>query len=228
MAALARVSHYHALQTTIRERSLTATVVAVSKRQSPEAIAALYAAGCRNFGENYVQEWQQKRLALADTCPEIAWHFIGRLQRNKLADLVGRVALIHSLASLDHLKKIHALAEKTAITQTLLVQVNIGQEASKAGIAPDILQHFLQEAATYPRARIAGLMTFPAPTPHPETLRPVFAALRALRDRANAEHWYPIAPLTELSMGTSGDWKIALEEGATLLRLGTVVFGGEK
>lgn len=199
-------------------------VVAVSKTQPASRIADLYRAGCRDFGENYVQEWGSKRSELASSCPDIHWHFIGRLQSNKLANIVGHAHLIHSLDSLSHLKKINDVAQQKNLIQQVLVQLNVAEEESKAGLSADALPSFLKEASNYAHVRITGLMTFPAPVSDVEHARPWFRTLRELRDRANTDCWYP-HPLTELSMGTSGDFMVAAHEGATLLRLGTVVFG---
>lgn len=202
-----------------------ARLVAASKYQSEDKIRRLYAAGCRDFGENYVQEWRSKKAALAQDCPDIRWHFIGRIQSNKLPDLASAVSLIHSLASLDHLRKLNTLCEKRGVAQDVLVEVNLASERSKAGIAPSTLSAFLAQANTCAHVRVTGLMTLPPPADAAEVSRPFFRDLRALRDAANAKGVYTRHSLSELSMGTSADWEIAVEEGATIVRIGTALFG---
>lgn len=194
-------------------------VVAVSKKQSVAAIRALYRAGCRDFGENYVQEWMTKRTALLAECPEIRWHFIGAIQSNKLPAIVGEAVLVHSLDSERHMEKIQSIADKKGIVQQCLLQVNLSKEKTKGGIFPEMCAAFLQAARRYPRVKITGLMTFPETTEHAESNRAIFRSLREL-GRQHA--------LTEFSMGTSDDWKVAVEEGASLLRLGTTLFGTRK
>jgi pyridoxal phosphate enzyme (YggS family) len=200
-------------------------LVAASKYQPEDKIRCLYAAGCRDFGENYVQEWRGKKAVLARDCPDIRWHFIGRIQSNKLPDLAGAVSLIHSLASLDHLRKLNTLCEKRDVVQDILIEVNLAGEASKAGIAPPNLFAFLAQANACTHVHIKGLMTLPPAADVPEDSRPFFQSLRALCDEANAKGVYTRHSLSELSMGTSADWEVAVEEGATIVRIGTEVFG---
>jgi pyridoxal phosphate enzyme (YggS family) len=183
------------------------TLVAVSKTQPADAVRAACAAGLTTFGENYVQEWAGKQAALADL--PITWHFVGHLQRNKAKDVAGRVALIHGVNSVELAA---ALDRRSPGVQDVLVEVNLGGEASKAGVAPAELPALLDGIAALPRVRCRGLMCIPPPGAG----RPAFRALAALA-RAHA--------LPELSMGMSDDFEEAIEEGATIVRVGTALFG---
>jgi len=164
------------------------------------------------FGENRVQELVRK----IDQCPEAVFHLIGTLQRNKVSKVAGRVALIHSVDSLRLLEAIATHAHEAGVTQDVLLQVNVSGEQSKHGIAPDEVATLLEAARTLDGVRVIGLMTM-APFGDPETARPYFRALRQLA----AEHG-----LAELSMGMSGDFEVAIEEGATLVRIGSALFAG--
>ena len=193
------------------------TLVAVSKRKPVEAIAAARDAGCLDFGENYVQELVSKAEAL----PELRWHFIGHLQRNKAKVVVGVPGLV-LLHGVDDPRLVGALDRRAAAaerTLDVLVQVNVSGEQSKSGCAPSEVAALLDtiDAATHVRAR--GLMTMPPPS-DPEQARPFFVALRELRDDLGGP-----ARLPELSMGMSGDFEVAIEEGATIVRVGTAIFG---
>jgi PLP dependent protein len=187
-------------------------LVAVSKTQPPEAIRAAHAAGQRDFGENYVQEWREKAAALADL-PELRWHFIGSLQTNKVKYLAGRVALVHTVDREELGLEIARRWERAGARARVLVEVNLGGEASKGGCAPDALDALVARLRALPALDVAGLTAIPPPEDAP---RPHFAALRAMRDRLG---------LAELSMGMSGDYPIAIEEGATIVRVGTAIFG---
>ncbi|MCR9166524.1 MAG: YggS family pyridoxal phosphate-dependent enzyme [Nannocystaceae bacterium] len=189
-------------------------LVGVSKRQPLEKLRQAHAAGLRDFGENYAQELREKSGALAG----IRWHFIGPLQSNKVK-LVSGSHLVHSVDRAKLLGKFEA----QAIAQDVLVQVNIAAEPQKAGIAPAELPALLDRFADLDHVRCRGLMLIP-PQGAPEATRRHFADLRALRDtlarsaRANVE-------LEHLSMGMSADYAVAVEEGATLVRVGTAIFG---
>lgn len=182
-------------------------LVAVTKTHPPEVVRAAHTAGLSAFGENYVQEWAQKREALAGL--DIAWHFIGHLQKNKAKDVVGRVALIHGV---DNLALAQALDRRAAEAQDILVEVNVGGEASKAGVAPPELAALLRDLRALDKVRCRGLMCIPPPGRG----RPGFRALAALA----REHG-----LAELSMGMSEDFEEAIEEGATIVRVGSALFG---
>ncbi|MFY3746285.1 YggS family pyridoxal phosphate-dependent enzyme [Anaeromyxobacter sp. Red801] len=188
------------------------TLVAVSKTQPPEAIREAYAAGQRDFGENYAQEWRAKADALADL-PGLRWHFIGGLQTNKAKYLAGRVALVHAVDREELAAELSRRFGQKGATARVLLEVNVGGEASKEGCPPDRVEALAAAVRALPSIELAGLMCIPPPADDP---RPHFRALRALRDRFG---------LRELSMGMSADWRIAVEEGATLVRVGTAIFG---
>lgn len=199
------------------------TLVAVSKRQSASDIAALHALGIQDMGENYVQEWRQKRDLLPQ--PTIRWHLIGALQSNKARWVAGQVALVHSI---DTVRLIHAMGEKLqrspGLTQECLVQVNTGREPQKSGCRPELLPVLLDAFASYPSLRCVGLMCLPPASDDPESSRSHFRLLRELlQDEAKRER--PQVSLRVLSMGMSQDFSVALEEGATMIRIGTALFG---
>jgi PLP dependent protein len=188
------------------------TLVAVSKTHGPEAIREAYAAGQRDFGENYAQEWRAKADALSDLA-ELRWHFIGGLQTNKVKYLAGRVAAIHTVDRVELAREIsRRFAAKGAVARVFL-ELNVGGEASKAGCAPADAPALARAVRELPAVEIAGLMCIPPPEDDP---RPHFRALRVLRDRLG---------VPGLSMGMSADWRIAIEEGSTCVRLGTAIFG---
>jgi pyridoxal phosphate enzyme (YggS family) len=188
------------------------TLVAVSKTHPPEAIREAFAAGQRDFGESYAQEWRAKADALADLAG-LRWHFIGGLQTNKVKYLAGRVALVHSVDRLELAEEISRRWAKVGSTARVLLEVDLGGEERKAGCAPSEVEPLLARIRALPAIEVAGLTCIPPPADDP---RPHFRALRALRDRLG---------LAELSMGMSGDWPVAVEEGSTLVRIGTAIFG---
>lgn len=188
------------------------TLVAVSKTQPPEAIREAWAAGQRDFGENYAQEWRAKADALADL-EGLRWHFIGGLQTNKVKYLAGRVALVHTVDRLELAREISRRWAKAGAVARVLIEVDLGGEAQKAGCPPDEVGPLLEAMRGLPSVEVAGLTCIPPPADDP---RPHFRALRALRDRFG---------LRELSMGMSADWPVAVEEGATIVRVGTAIFG---
>jgi PLP dependent protein len=200
-------------------------LLAVSKKMTAGDVRAAMAAGQRAFGENYAQELRDKRAALAQdpmvppTLPE--WHYIGPLQSNKVKYVAGQVALVHTVDSGALLEAIEA----RAVPQACLVQVNVAAEAQKRGIAPTELPALLDRFATMSHVTCAGLMVIPPFTENPDQARPHFAALRALRER-EAAIARPHVELRELSMGMSGDLEAAIAEGATIVRVGTAIFGG--
>ncbi len=196
-------------------------LVAVSKTVGLEALREALAAGQRLFGENYLQEALGKITALG---PEAEWHFIGHLQSNKAKAVVGRFALIHSLDRLSLAEALEKAAARLGVIQEVLVQVNLGGEAGKSGVAPEAVAELLRELRRFPHLRVQGLMTLPPFLPDPEMVRPYFRALRELRDRLAAQNLSDTG-LPELSMGMSGDFEVAVEEGATLVRVGTALFG---
>ena len=192
-------------------------LVLASKTQPSEAIRAAADAGARDFGENYVQEAIAKRAELSDLT-DIRWHLIGHLQTNKVKVAASAFTLIHSVDSVR-------LAESLARAQPsprvhALIEVNLGGEASKTGVAPNGVAAILDAARD--KLEIDGLMTIPPPAAGAQAARPYFAQLRELRDRLARQSGYA---LSELSMGMSDDFEVAVEEGATIVRIGRAVFG---
>ncbi len=192
-------------------------LVLASKTQPSEAIRAAANAGARDFGENYVQEAIAKRAELSDLT-DIRWHLIGHLQTNKVKVAASAFALIHSV---DSVRLAEALAHAQPAPRVhALIEVNLGGEASKTGVAPDGVAAILDAARD--KLEIDGLMTIPPPGANAEAARPYFAQLRELRDRLARQSGYA---LSELSMGMSDDFEVAIEEGATIVRIGRAVFG---
>ncbi len=193
------------------------TLIGVSKRQPLAAILEARAEGLLDFGENYAQELREKADAVQDA-PAPRWHFIGPLQSNKVK-LVAGSHLLHTIDRPKLLEKLEALG----VAQDVLVQVNIAAEPQKAGVAPGQLADLLDRFADCDHVRCRGLMLIPPDAP-PEATRPHFAALRALRDQ-HAGVARPGVQLRALSMGMSADFRVAVEEGATHVRVGTAIFG---
>jgi len=196
------------------------TTIAVSKTFPAHAVQEAYEGGVRIFGENYVQEALEKMAALPG---DIHWHMIGHLQTNKAKQVAGRFALIHSVDSLHVAREIDKQAAKREIKQPILVQVNIADEETKSGFEPAALLDAVGEIAQLGSLGIRGLMTIGPLAGNPEDVRWVFAELRSLRDGARAR--FAQLELDELSMGMSGDFEVAIEEGATLIRVGRAIFG---
>ena len=190
-------------------------VVVVSKSQGIEVMRAAVDAGVRTFGENYAQELVTKLEIFSQE--NLEWHFIGHLQTNKVKDVVGRVRLIHSIDSLRLLQKIDATAKLLNITQDVLLEVNIAGEASKTGSDISAVEECLDQINALTRIQVKGLMTMPPLVADPEQNRTHFRALRQLRDRLKLQG--------ELSMGTSHDYAVAIEEGATIIRVGSAILG---
>jgi PLP dependent protein len=194
-------------------------IVGVTKTHGPDMVKAAVAAGIRDIGENRVQEALHKQESLQEL--QVNWHLIGTLQRNKARHAVGRFALIHSVDRPDLAAELNRRVAAADGTQPVLIQVNCSAEPQKGGVAPSELLGFLDELARLERLEVRGLMTMSALTEDEEEQRRAFRLLRELRDAGEqAGHRLP-----ELSMGMSGDYPIAVEEGATMIRLGTVLFG---
>ena len=194
-------------------------LVAVSTCHPAGAVAELAGLGQRDFGENYVQEARAKQEALADL--PLRWHAIGPVQTNKAKDVAGRFALIHTVDS-ERLAEALARRLEPGIEQEVLIQVNIGHEPQKAGVEPGGLAALMERLLTAPRLRVRGLMCLPPRCGEGEEARPYFARLRELRDEAERRFG---VDLPHLSMGMSGDYRQAVAEGATLVRVGTDIFG---
>lgn len=198
-------------------------LVAVSKKMTADDVRAALAAGQLDLGESYGQELRDKRLALAEVAPAPRWHFIGPLQANKVKYVAGHVALIHSIDSAELLDELERRGRDQDV-QAVLVQVNVAGEAQKRGVAPEALPALLDRFVTLTHVRCEGLMTVPPLAEDPAEARPHFAALRNLRER-EAVQARPHVELRELSMGMSHDLEVAVAEGATLVRVGTAIFG---
>ena len=195
------------------------TIVAVTKGFGIEAVEAALAAGLTDFGENRVQEALQKVDTEAGR--RARWHLIGHLQRNKARFVPGRFAMIHSIDSADTAGELERQAAKRAAQVRALVQVNVAREAQKSGCAPEEAPALARAVAGLEHVKLEGLMTMAPFTDDASTQRRTFRALRELRDRLQQEGlWVPT-----LSMGMSADYGTAVEEGATVIRLGTVLFG---
>jgi hypothetical protein len=219
--------------TGIRERIAAATrsagrdpsavrLIAVSKTVPLDRIREAYAAGQRDFGENRVQEALQKIDASTDL--EIRWHLLGHLQTNKARKAGAAFASIQSVESLELLTKLDQAAEDAGAAPHLLIQVDLAGEATKFGVAPGEAPRLFDAAAACRAARVVGLMTLPPVPETPEAARPWFRRLRDLRDGWLASG-VPAPMLAELSMGMSGDFDVAIQEGATMVRVGTAIFG---
>lgn len=194
----------------------TIGLVAVTKGVGVDRIRMSAAAGITCIGESRVQEAMAKGAELANLGLE--WHLIGHLQRNKVPQAVGRFSLIHGIDSEPLMEAVSERAARTGERQRVLLQVNFAGDPAKHGFAPEELAPALERAKALEGLQVEGLMTIPALDPDPEAARPVFRGLRDLRDRVAPE-------LQELSMGMSGDFEVAVEEGATLVRIGTGIFG---
>ena len=198
------------------------TLVAVSKTHPVEAIREAYDAGHRVFGESRPQELREKYEALPQ---DIEWHMIGHLQTNKVRQVVGRVELIESVGSEHLLEAIEAQAAKLELVQDILLEVNIGGEASKSGISPEELSALAAQAVGSPHVRLRGLMAIPPMAAGPDGNRPFFAKMRQLYVDIRSQMDDNKTSFDCLSMGMSGDFEDAVREGATLVRVGTALFG---
>ncbi|MCC7406169.1 MAG: YggS family pyridoxal phosphate-dependent enzyme [Bdellovibrionales bacterium] len=206
-------------------RAADIQVVGVAKMQSLDRVEAAVRAGLRVVGENYAQELTSKKTALRHL--NLKWHFVGHLQSNKVKNVVGEVALIHSVDRLSLAQKIGEYASTRALAQDILIEVNIDEEDSKNGVAIDQAPALIEEVQKVAGIRLCGLMCMPSLEKSPEESRRSFAQLRELRDqwRALVSPGKVSHHVDELSMGTTQDFRYAVMEGATLVRLGTILFG---
>jgi len=195
-------------------------LLAVSKGQPPAALAAAHAAGQRRFGESYLQEALAKRDALGGLAAE--WHFIGPMQSNKAKRIAAHFDWVHSLDRADLAERLHRHRPAALPPLEVCIQVNVSGEASKRGVAPEEVPALAEVVAGLPRLRLRGLMTIPAPERDPARQRAAFALLRTLLEALRARGH---AGLDTLSMGMSADLEAAVAEGATIVRVGTAVFG---
>jgi pyridoxal phosphate enzyme (YggS family) len=200
----------------------TVKLVAVSKTVPTDRILAAIKAGVTDLGENYVQEARKKIEALREE--DVSWHFIGHLQSNKAKYAIRLFNLMHSIDSLKLAKELSKRASGIGKVQKILVQVNISGEATKSGIDTERALDLVRQIAPLENVSIRGLMTMPPFFNAPEKVRPYFKALKKLQDLIRDEA-IPNVHMEELSMGMSGDFIAAIEEGATLVRVGTAIFG---
>jgi pyridoxal phosphate enzyme (YggS family) len=206
-----------------RRSAADVRLVAVSKTQPVEAVREAFAAGVRDFGENRVQEAEPKIAASADLVAAGArWHLVGHLQSNKARRSAGLFELVQSIDSLDIAERLARVGEETGRTVRGLVEVDLAGEASKFGLPEAELLAALESLRGRAGLRLEGLMVLPPPLDDLEAVRPYFRRLRELRDRALGER---LLAAGELSMGMSHDFEAAIEEGATLVRVGTAIFG---
>ncbi len=196
-------------------------LVAVSKTVPVERIREAVNAGVTIFGENRVQEARDKIAALPGLA---AWHLVGHLQTNKARLAVQLFEMIQSLDSLKLAEALEHYGEQAGKAVRCLIEVNLGGEENKSGMAEERVRPMLEAVTRLPHLRIEGLMAIPPFLPDPEQVRPFFRRLRALRDKLQGEG----LPLVELSMGMTSDFEVAIEEGATMVRIGTAIFGERK
>jgi pyridoxal phosphate enzyme (YggS family) len=211
----------HAAAAAAGRDAAAARLIAVSKTQPADAVREAYAAGQRDFGENYVQELLQKAEQLADL-PELRWHLIGHLQRNKAKQVAPLVHMVHTLDTSELARELAKRFEAAASGRRLevLVEVSIAGEEQKHGVAPEALTELLESIEALPTLALRGLMCVPPFTDDPAGARPFFDRLLALRERHGGA-----ARLPELSMGMTHDLEHAIAAGATLVRVGTAIFG---
>ncbi len=205
------------------------TLVAVSKGHPAAAVVAALRLGVLDFGENRVEEAEPKIEAVAALLQALGhperprWHMIGHIQSRKAARAVAPYVLVHSVDRLKIARRLNRFAGERGRVLPILLEVNISGEETKYGFRPDEVIPAVEEILTLPHLRIEGLMTMAPFVPDPERVRPVFAGLRDLRDRLQAR--FPDVSWRHLSMGMSNDFEVAIEEGATLVRIGTAIFG---
>ncbi len=200
----------------------TVTLVAVTKTFSAGVVREAVDAGIRDIGENYVQELASKRTQLGDDT--IRWHFIGHLQSNKAKAIADWITMVHAVDSVTLVAELDRRAARVGRVLPCLIEVNTTGEGTKFGVRPAAAVDFARSLAGYSNVRIAGLMTIGPFLPDPEGSRPMFRQLRQLRDEIVGLA-QPNATMEHLSMGMSGDFEVAIEEGSTLIRLGTAIFG---
>jgi pyridoxal phosphate enzyme (YggS family) len=200
----------------------TIRLVAVSKTVPVEKVKEAIEAGVSILGENYIQEAREKINALSSY--PVSWHFIGHLQTNKAKYVVKLFDLIHSVDSLKLAREINKQAGKINKVQKILIQVNIGEENSKSGVSSNDAEILIREISHLQNLSVKGLMALPPFYSNPERVRTYFSATRELRDQIKKKNISNIS-MDELSMGMTGDFEVAIEEGSTLVRIGTAIFG---
>jgi PLP dependent protein len=197
-------------------------LVAVTKTIQPERVREAIGFGLKTFGESYIQESRDKITAIVDS--SVSWHFIGHLQSNKAKYAVKLFDLIHTVDSVKLACELNRQAQKINKVQDILLQVNVGMESSKSGASPDDVLDLTKAISSLQHLKVKGLMTIPPVYNSPERVAPYFQTLRKLRDIIQNEK-IPNIDMKELSMGMTGDFKVAIREGATMIRIGTAIFG---
>ena len=194
-------------------------LLVVSKNFTADRVREVVDTGQRAFGENRVQEALEKQPLLPQ---DMEWHLIGPLQRNKVRKVVGKFACLQGIDSLKLAQAVARVAEEQGFRQSILLQVKIGEEETKSGFATETLLESIEELVQLRSLQIEGLMTIPPPVSHPDEAKPFFVAARELRDRLVRVSGLP---LSQLSMGMSGDFQAAIAEGSTMVRIGSAIFG---
>ena len=195
--------------------------MAVSKTVPPERVHEAIKAGITWFGENYVQEAREKIPAVGQN---VSWHMIGHLQTNKVKYVVHLFDWIHSVDRIELARELDKRAAQNQRTLKVLIEVNVSGEVSKSGAEPSRVLELVRQISVMPNLNVQGLMTMPPFFENPEEARPYFVALRRLRDKIEGEN-IPGVQMKELSMGMTGDFEVAIEEGATIIRVGRAIFG---
>ncbi len=196
------------------------TLIAVTKQAEPEKVKALFELGVTNLAENYSQQLLRKY----EVAKLATWHFIGRIQTNKIKYIVPRCEYIHSVWRLKEAEELNRIASRLGKVQKILIEVNVSKEETKAGVSIQEVSRFLTQIENYRNIQVVGLMTM-APLTKDETLiRSIFRTLRELRDSLSKDH----RSVQHLSMGMTNDFEIAIEEGATMVRIGRALFKGEE
>lgn len=210
--------------TILQSISSEVTLIAVSKTHPIDAIKEVYAVGCRHFGENKVQELIQKNAALPN---DIHWHMIGHLQTNKVKSIIPFIHLIHSVDSLKLLSEINKEASKINKVQDCLLEFYIAQEETKFGLSQNEAFEMLtsEQFATFKNIRIKGIMGMASFTDNAETVKAEFGQLKQLFEATKSRFYANNSSFDTISMGMSGDYKLAIEEGSTMIRVGTTIFG---
>ncbi len=200
-------------------------IIGASKTFPPEDIECAFNSGIKIFGENRLQEWQNKAPHLKHL--PIEWHFIGTIQSNKIRKMIGNFTLIHSVSKLKHLEKFSSIGKELNITSNLLLEVNIGRESSKSGFSEEELEKALELAEKLSNIRVLGLMTIPPYSPNPQNSIKYFEKMKTLFENYKKFNSKNVI-MKELSMGMSEDFEYAIISGATIVRLGRIIFGERK
>jgi len=197
-------------------------LLGVTKQVDTEKIVKAIESDHKSFGENYVQEFTAKYDILSKEYGDsLDWHFIGHLQKNKVKYIIDKVNLIHSLDKLSLAEELNKRAEGIDKKISVLVEVNLGEESSKSGISSNELEGFVENVSGFKNIKLSGLMTIPPYSENPEDSRPYYVKLRNMMEELNTTY----KSLLELSMGMSNDYEVAIEEGTTIIRIGTAIFG---